>query len=80
MCGDGPVCVSVCACVCVCVCVGGVCGGFENFCLLQKPCAAATDRRQRVSSDSVWTERDGYDMRHKETVDGRLSSGFYVLH
>lgn len=62
------------------VCGGAVCGGlWEIFCLLQKPCAAATDRRQWVSSDSVKTDRDGYGRRQKETARGRPSSGFYVL-
>lgn len=44
----------------------GVCGGFERCSLLQKPCAAATDRRQRVSSDSVWTDRGGYGRRRRK--------------
>lgn len=64
--------------MCACVYVGGgSVADLRKLSLLQKPCAAATDRRQRVSSDSVWTDRDRYGMRQKETVRGRPSSGFY---
>ncbi len=57
--------VSACVVMGVCVCVrvrvrvrgGGAVTYCEKSWLLQKPCAAAIDRRQRVSSDSVWTDR-----------------------
>lgn len=54
--------VDVCVCVHECVCVyfmgvGGVVADCEKCCLLQRQCAAAIDRTQRVSSDSVWTDR-----------------------
>lgn len=54
--------VDVCVYVCVSVCVyfkgvGGVVADCEKFCLLQRQCAAAIDRRQKVTSDSVWTDK-----------------------
>lgn len=66
----------MCACVAmdICVCVRGgrvsVADCEKCCCLLQKPCAAASDRRQRVSSDLVWTDGDGYGTRQKESVKG----------
>lgn len=73
----------------MCVCVrgfgwvggeGGCCGERGDcrkmFCLLQKPCAAATDRRRWVSSDSVWTDIDGYGRRSKRDGERKTIQWF----